>query len=385
MKKIISFIIAAALLCTCVFAAELPHEFWALNDWYTNAKNSGDYRGIIDSSLQTLELLNSVPETEQTVNIKASRTEQAALAYEATGDYDSSADMFTKYAQYAKRLGWDDAVKIAGAKALQYKTDIRLYRETLRPVSYFGARLEPAVGTYFGLAAASEKIESVPRASSLLLYLEFGERENGWFEKTLKRAQDEGRAVVFAWNMPGEGSQIAATASQDAYVNEILSTIEDIVQRKFSALLVQDFSNAGGVESLANILNCCDRGTEKNIMEWLDIENQQMAQEVRDLMFVFEDIIILDDRAIQRLLREVDTKQLALALKGTKEEIKDKVFKNMSERARQMLSDDMEYLGPVRAKEVQEAQTGIVNAIRNLEATGEITITRASVEDELIE
>ena len=166
---------------------------------------------------------------------------------------------------------------------------------------------------------------------------------------------------------------------------EILSTIEDIVERKFSALLVQDFSNAGGVESLANILNCCDRGTEKNIMEWLDIEDQEMAQEVRDLMFVFEDIIILDDRAIQRVLREVETKELATALKGTKEEIKSKIFKNMSERARQMLMDDMEYLGPVRAKEVQDAQSAVVNAIRNLEATGEITITRASVEDELIE
>ena len=102
-------------------------------------------------------------------------------------------------------------------------------------------------------------------------------------------------------------------------------------------------------------------------------------------MFVFEDIIIIDDRSIQRLLREIDTKNLAMALKGTKEEIKDKIFKNMSERAKKMLTDDMEYLGPVRAKEVQEAQTGIVNAIRNLEATGEITITRASVEDELIE
>ena len=95
--------------------------------------------------------------------------------------------------------------------------------------------------------------------------------------------------------------------------------------------------------------------------------------------------IISTTRSIQRLLREVDTKNLALALKGTKEEIKEKIFKNMSERARQMLTDDMEYLGPVRAKEVQEAQTGIVNAIRNLEATGEITITRASIEDELIE
>ncbi len=166
---------------------------------------------------------------------------------------------------------------------------------------------------------------------------------------------------------------------------EILSVIEDIVQRKFSALLVQDFSTAGGVESLANILNCCDRATEKNIMEWLDIENQELAQEVKDLMFVFEDIVILDDRAIQKVLREVDSKELSLALKGVKDEIKDKIFKNMSERAQQMLKDDMEYLGPVRARDVQEAQTKIVATIRSLEVSGEITITRASVEDELIE
>ena len=205
-------------------------------------------------------------------------------------------------------------------------------------------------------------------------------------------------ALMLSYIRPELAAQVLAFLPQDiqAVVSmkiadmtptnpEILTTIEDIVQRKFSALLVQDFSNAGGVEALANILNCCDSGTEKNIMEWLDIENQQMAQEVRDLMFVFEDIIILDDRAVQRLLREIDTKQLATALKGTKDEIKDKIFKNMSERARQMLLDDMEYLGPVRAKEVQEAQTAVVNAIRNLEATGEITITRASVEDELIE
>ncbi len=166
---------------------------------------------------------------------------------------------------------------------------------------------------------------------------------------------------------------------------EILATIEDIVERKFSAFLGQDFSNAGGIESLANILNCCDRVTERNIMKLLDVENQKMAQEVRDFMFVFEDIVILDDRAIQKLLREIDTKLLALALKGTKDEIKEKIFKNMSERAKQVLLDDMEYLGPVRAKEVQEAQSSIVNFIRILETTGEITITRAGIEDDLIE
>ena len=166
---------------------------------------------------------------------------------------------------------------------------------------------------------------------------------------------------------------------------EILNEIEDIVERKFSSLVIHDFSKAGGVESLAGILNHCDRATEKNIMEWLEIENQDIATQVRELMFVFEDIVNLEDKAIQRILREVDTKDLAMALKGTKDEIKEKIFKNMSERAQGMLKDDMDYLGPVRSKEVQENQTKIVATIRALEMSGEIIIARASSEDELID
>ena len=250
----------------------------------------------------------------------------------------------------------------------------------------------------YGEAEASKLLDKVNSMVNTNPFYFLNEADPSQLANTFASENPQLLALILAYLRPELAAQVLAFLPPDiqAVVSmriadmtptnpEILSTIEDIVERKFSALLVQDFSNAGGVESLANILNCCDRGTEKNIMEWLDIENQQMAQEVRDLMFVFEDIIILDDRAIQRLLREIDTKQLALALKGTKDEIKDKIFKNMSERARQMLTDDMEYLGPVRAKEVQEAQTGIVNSIRNLEATGEITITRASVEDELIE
>ena len=174
-------------------------------------------------------------------------------------------------------------------------------------------------------------------------------------------------------------------ADMDTTNPEILSEIEKIVESKFSSVVVQDFSKAGGVESLANILNRTDRTTERNVIELLEVESPELAEQVRELMFVFEDIITLEDRAIQRVLREVDTKDLAMSLKGTKEDVKEKIFKNMSERAQDMLRDEMEYMGPVRAREVQEIQSKIVGIIRTLELAGEIVIARENNEDELID
>jgi len=166
---------------------------------------------------------------------------------------------------------------------------------------------------------------------------------------------------------------------------EIISDIEKIVESKFSSVMVQDFSKAGGVGALASILNRADRATEKNVIEKLEAKNPQIADEVRELMFVFEDIIKLEDKAIQKILREVETRDIALSLKGAKDDLKDKIFSNMSERARAMLKDDMEYMGPVRAKDVQETQTKIVRIIRTLEAAGEIVIDRGGVGEELID
>ena len=166
---------------------------------------------------------------------------------------------------------------------------------------------------------------------------------------------------------------------------EIISEIEKIVESKFSSVVAQDFSKAGGVGSLANILNRSDRATEKNVLEYLELKNLALAEGVRELMFVFEDIIQLKDNAIQRIIREVDMRDLAISLKGVREEIKEKIYSNMSERAQAMLKEELEYMGPVRAKEVQEKQTKIVGIIRALEAAGEIIITRDSQEDEYIE
>lgn len=196
----------------------------------------------------------------------------------------------------------------------------------------------------------------------------------------------EHSAKVLNYLPPEVQAQVAVKiADMDTTNPEILSEIEKIVESKFSSVVVQDFSQAGGIESLANILNHSDRATERNVIELLEIQNPQLAEEVRELMFVFEDIITLDDKSIQRILREVDTKDLATSLKGTKEDVKEKIFRNMSERAQQMLRDEMEYMGPVRAREVQEIQSKIVGIIRTLEVSGEIVIARESNEDELID
>jgi len=196
----------------------------------------------------------------------------------------------------------------------------------------------------------------------------------------------EHSAKVLNYLPPETQAQVAMKIADMETTNpEILGEIEKIVETKFSSVMVQDFSKAGGIDTLANILNRADRNTEKNVIELLEVENPPLAEEVRELMFVFEDIINLDDRAIQRILREVDTKDLALSLKGTKQDLRDKIFRNMSDRAQEMLKDEIEYLGPVRAREVQEVQTKIIGIIRNLEVFGEITISRDNNEDELID
>ncbi|OGI02698.1 MAG: flagellar motor switch protein FliG [Candidatus Melainabacteria bacterium GWF2_37_15] len=226
----------------------------------------------------------------------------------------------------------------------------------------------------------------------------FNEADPAQLASSLQHENPQLIALVLAYLKPDKAAGIIShlpekiqstvaikIAEMDRTNPEILKEVEKIIETKFSSVVVQDFSKAGGIEVLADILNRTDRSSEKRIMESLENQDIDMAEKIRELMFVFEDIIKLDDRSVQRVLREVETKDIALALKGTGDEVKEKIFVNMSERASAMLKDDMEYMGPVRAKEVQEAQTTIVAIIRALEATGEIVIAREGVEDDLIE
>ena len=150
-----------------------------------------------------------------------------------------------------------------------------------------------------------------------------------------------------------------------------------------SALVTEDFTAVGGVDAIVDIINSVDRGTEKYIMETLEVEDTELAEEIKKKMFVFEDIITLDSRSIQRILREVDNNDLAIALKGSGDEVKNVVFANLSKRLSAMIQEDMEYMGPVRLRDVEDAQQKIVNVIRKLEEVGEIVISRGGG-DEII-
>jgi len=147
---------------------------------------------------------------------------------------------------------------------------------------------------------------------------------------------------------------------------------------------MQTFSQVGGVDTAAEIMNSIDRSSERKIMEKLSYDSPELAEEIRRRMFVFEDIVKLDDRSVQIVLREVETRDLALALKGASEEVKQKIFKNISKRAAQLLQDELEYMGPVRLKDVEEAQQKIINVIRRLEEAGEIVIARGGGEELIV-
>jgi len=161
---------------------------------------------------------------------------------------------------------------------------------------------------------------------------------------------------------------------------EVIREVERILEKNLSSVMSQEMASAGGVSSIVEILNHVDRATEKTILETLEKDDAELAAQIKNMMFVFEDIINLDDRSIQQVLREVDTKELSLALKGVSEEVSQKIFKNMSKRAAAMLQEDMEYMGPVRLKDVEAAQQRIVNVIRALEDAGEIIIARGETE-----
>ena len=184
-------------------------------------------------------------------------------------------------------------------------------------------------------------------------------------------------AMVLGALPPEKQADVAKRiAMMDRTSPDVIKEVERVLERKLSSLVNQDYTIVGGVDAIVNILNTVDRSTEKHIMESLEIEEPELADEIRKKMFVFEDILLLDDRAIQRVLRDVDNNDLAVALKGSTEQVQNAIFNNLSKRLAAMIKEDMEFMGPVRMKDVEEAQQKIVNIIRKLEDSAEIIISR---------
>ena len=196
---------------------------------------------------------------------------------------------------------------------------------------------------------------------------------------------DPDAAAMVLSSLPGELQRDVALriAKMDRTSPEVIEQVEAILERKLSTVIQQsDFAQAGGLQTLVDILNSSDRATERLILDGLATEDGELAEEVRNRMFVFEDVKGLDDRAIQLVLRAVDAKELSVALKGVAPKVRNKVMKNLSERAAANLAEEIQLLGPIKLRTVEEAQNGIVRIIRMLEDSGQIDMARGG--DELV-
>ncbi|EGL82524.1 flagellar motor switch protein FliG [Caldalkalibacillus thermarum TA2.A1] len=201
-------------------------------------------------------------------------------------------------------------------------------------------------------------------------------------------------ALVLSYLEPAQASQILSAlpgelqaevarriALMESTSPEVISQVEYILEQKLSSTLTQDYTKAGGIESVVQILNGVDRGTERTILDELEVKDPELAEEIKKRMFVFEDIVNLDNRSIQRVIRDVENDDLLLALKVASEEVKEVIFRNMSKRMAETFKEEMELMGPVRLKDVEEAQTRVVATIRRLEEAGEIVIARGGGDD----
>ncbi len=190
--------------------------------------------------------------------------------------------------------------------------------------------------------------------------------------------------IISALPQENQAEVARRIAQMDRTSPDVIQEVERVLESKLANLVNQDYTQIGGVDQVVEILNSTDRGTEKHIMEILEIEDPELADEIRKKMFVFEDILLLDNKAIQRVLRDVDNNDLELALKGTNEEVQNTIFANLSKRLAEMIKEDMEFMGPVRMKDVEEAQQKIVNIIRKLEDSGEIIISRGGGDEVIV-
>ncbi|MDO4800442.1 MAG: flagellar motor switch protein FliG [Bacillota bacterium] len=259
-------------------------------------------------------------------------------------------------------------------------------------INYAKEVLEKAMGTH-------KALEIINKLTSSLQVKPFDFVKKTDANQLLSFIQNEHPqtlALILSYLNPTQAAQILSALPQGKQAEvaqriavmgstspEVIKEVEGILEKKLSTLVTQDYSLTGGIQSIVDILNAVDRGTEKYILETLEIQNAELVEEIRKKMFVFEDIIHLDGVAIQRFIREVDNSELAVALKTATEEVKDMIFANMSARMKEMLKEDMDFMGPVRLRDVEEAQQKIVNIIRKLEEANEIVIARGGG-DELV-
>lgn len=204
-------------------------------------------------------------------------------------------------------------------------------------------------------------------------------------------------ALILSYLEPAQAGTILSSLPQEVQANiakriatmestspEVISEIESVLERKLSSTVTQDYTETGGVDAVVEVLNGVDRQTEKTILDALEIQDPELAEEIKKRMFVFEDIVTLDNRSIQRVIRDSENADLMLAMKVSSEDVKEIIFKNMSQRMAETFREEMDVMGPVRLRDVEDAQTRIVAVTRRLEDAGEIIIARGGGDDVIV-
>ncbi len=195
---------------------------------------------------------------------------------------------------------------------------------------------------------------------------------------------EKGSEIIAGLSLSKQIEVVTRIANMDNTNPEVVKEVERGLEMRLSGMMSQTFQKVGGVESVASMLNLADRATEKGILEALEAQDPDLVEQIRRLMFVFEDILLVNDKGIQMVLKEIENEDLALALKTASEDLREKVFQNMSDRASQLIKEDMEYMGPVRVSDVEASQQKIVDVVRRLEDSGDLIISGRGTEKEMI-
>lgn len=253
--------------------------------------------------------------------------------------------------------------------------------------------LEKAVG-HGKAREIMKRLESVIKSSGFSLLKDIDSKQLTSFLQNehpqtisliLTQLAPQHAAAVLAELTPELQSEVSLRiATMEKIAPEILREIEQTLQGHFEQSIGGGVTASGGAKAVAEILNLIDASAEKNILQSLEAEDPDLAAEVKNMMFVFDDITLLDDRSMQRLLKEIETKDLAIALKATSDEVKGKIFSNVSERVAVMIKEEMEFMGPTRLSDVEAAQGRIVEAVRHLEEEGQIIISGRGGKEEII-
>ncbi len=345
--------------------------------------------------------MNEIPATSEVAKPEALSGREKAAILLISMEHDIAAEIFKQLpAKEIEKL----SVEIAQMESVRSGAIKEVHQEfykLIRAREYVAKGgiefAQTVLEKAFGLTEARELIDKIKAATQVRGFNTLKKADSSQLVNFLIKEHPQTIALILSHLTPDQTADVLAEFPEELRADvayriatlgkispHLLRDIEEVVDSLAEAVISEDMSKTGGTRALAEILNKANKNTERAILTHIEEFDPELASQIKGLMFVFEDIVMIDDRGIQKILKQVDKKDLSLALKAADESVKTKIMKNMSERAGQLLKEDLEFLGPVRLKEVEEAQRRIIEIIKQLEDDGEIFVSGRGKEDDVI-